>query len=102
MSADPVQTALRHAARRGTPYVHTDGPLVVLVMHGGTVDHVTGEIRAATMQRMCWSAALARSVAARALTDLAQFPGHPDPLAVSVMYAEAAWRHARRRRRQAA
>jgi hypothetical protein len=101
MSRDPVQTALRHAARRGTPYVHQDGPLVVLVLHGGTVNHVTGQIRAVTMQRMCSSSALARAVAARALTDLVTFAGHPDPLAVSVLYAEAALRNALRRRRAA-
>jgi len=100
MSADPVQTALRHAARRGTPYVHQDGPLVVLVLDGA-VNHSTGQIRAVTMQRMCWSSALARSVAARALGDLQAFAGHPDPLAVSALYAEAAYRHACRRRRAA-
>jgi hypothetical protein len=101
MSRSPVDTALRAAARLGTPHVHRDGPLVVLVLHGGTVDHVTGEIRAATMQRMCWSAALARSVAARVLQDARTFAGHPDPLAVSVLYAEAALRFARLRRRAA-
>jgi hypothetical protein len=101
VSRNPVDTALRAAAHHGTPYVHTAGPLVVLVLEG-THNRVTGEVRGVTRTRMCSSSAMARAVAARVLADLQAFPAHPDVLAVSALYAEAAYRFACLRARRAA
>lgn len=100
MSRDPRVTALRHAARNGVPWVHMDGPLVVLVLHGEG-NPITGEQRGTVVTRMCRSAGLAKAVAARVLDALALFPQR-DPLATAELYAEAALRFARLRRRQAA
>ncbi len=96
MSRDPQATALRHAVRHGVPHVHRDGPLVVVVIDGRQ-DPITGRIEAQCLQRMCSSAGIARAVAARVLDVAEQFPGR-DPLATAELYAEAALRHARRRR----
>jgi hypothetical protein len=101
MSRNPVDTALRAAAHHGVPYVHRDGPLVVLVLWGAG-SHVTGELRGRVRTRMCSSSAMARAVAARVLADLQTFPEHPDVLAVSALYAEAAYRFACLRARRAA
>lgn len=101
MSRSPTETALLHAYRAGQlPYVHTAGPLVVLVLTG-EYNPLTGQHRGQCLTWMCASAGLARAVAARCLQDLVTFAGHPSPLAVSAMYAEAALRHALRRRRAA-
>lgn len=96
MSSDPVRTALLHARTRGVPYVHRVGALVVLVLHGEG-NPITGEQRGVVCTRMCASAGIAKAVEARALDDLDQFPESRDPLRVSAMYAEAAYRHAMRR-----
>lgn len=100
MSSDPVKAALRAASRYGVPWVQTAGPLVVLVLHAEG-NPITGEQRGQALTRMCASAGMARRVAAYALHALVVFPEH-DPLAVSALYAEAAYRFARLRRRQAA
>jgi len=99
MSRDPCATALRAAAAHGTPYAHRDGPLVVLVVDG-THDRETDELRGRAHTWMCSSSALARAVAARAVADLAMFPRHANPLAVSALYAEAAHRFALLRARR--
>lgn len=100
MSRDPISAALGHAVERGVPYVHRDGPLVVLVL-AATRNTKTQRCTGHYLSRMCSSAALARTVAATALTNLEAFPGR-DPLEVSELYAEAAYRHARRRAGRAA
>ena len=101
MSRDPQATALKAARRYGVPYCHREGPLVVLVLHGEG-NPITGEQRGTVCTWMCASSGLAASVEARALADLATFgEEHANTLAVSVMYAEAALRNARRRRRAA-
>lgn len=101
MSRDPVQTALRAATKHGTPYAHAVGPLVVLVLDGEW-DRETDRIAGRTRTWMCRSASLARLVAARAVADLELFPEHPNSLAVSALYAEAAHRFALLRARRAA
>jgi hypothetical protein len=100
MSRDPKQVALARAAEHGTPYVHRDGPFVVLVL-SATRNTATRQLTGEAYTRMCSSAAIARVVAASALTNLQQFPER-DPLAVSALYAEATYRHACRRARRAA
>lgn len=101
MSRDAIQTALRAAAKHGTPHAHAAGPLVVLVLDGEW-DRETDRIAGRTRTWMCSSAAMARSVAARAVADLEQFPEHPNSLAVSALYAEAAHRFALLRARRIA
>lgn len=99
MSRDPKATALRAASVHGVPFVHRDGALVLLVVHG---EHnpITGEHRGVVVTWMCSSAGIARSVAASALGMLDQFPER-HPLQTAELYAEAALRFARLRRRAA-
>jgi hypothetical protein len=88
------------AARHGVPYAHREGALVVLVL-AGVGSNATGEMHADYVTWMCSSAGQARIVERTAITCLRQFPEH-NPLEVSALYAEAAWRHACRRARRAA
>mgnify|MGYP001614089016 CR=1 FL=1 len=90
--------ALQTAYATGRPYAHVSGCAVVLITnarrsksHGLEGDGARREFK---------SAALARSVGARGLQGMANFP-HLSPgqaLDAAEMYAAAAYRHAQRRR----
>lgn len=90
--SDPVAAAVRGAERHGVPFVYRAGTLVVLVLAGQGAK----TLRAEFLTWNCKNAGLARAVERTAITNLRQFPGR-NPLEVSALYAEAAWRHACRR-----
>lgn len=98
MTTDLQRTAVRQAQLRGVPYVLRSGREVVLLL-GYSIDYVRNRFEHNSQHRVLSSSGLAAAVAARALTDLQAFPEHAHRiLDVSTLYAEAALRHARRRR----
>lgn len=103
--SSPKETALRHAQSKGVPLAYASGRLVVLVLEVSTIPGLGGmqRLQGRIVSRECTSAAHARAVTERVLSDLSLFSSTHTPsqvLAVSAQYAEAAYRHAMRRQRR--
>lgn len=95
-----AHTALRHAARGaregGNVCLYSRGSELVLVLGA---HELSGRIHGQVHSMRVASAGLARAVVARYSADLTTFGDRSpqDVLAASVLYAESAWRWARRR-----
>ena len=104
MSRQDVRTvAIRQAVKAGVvPYVSKNGRCVTLVLSVTRAYKDGRELLRGHVQSLeCASCGLAKSVQARALADLTAFPEHAERiLPISLMYAEAALRHATRARRR--
>lgn len=99
MSRDITATAMRHAVRtseRGGLTLYSNGPNLVLVRGAR---ELRGRISGEVTRRQVSSSGLARRVMGRYESTLRSFEhlDHIQALDAAILYAEAAWTHARRR-----